>query len=197
MRRSISSKVKKQKYIMLVTLLLLSTACLSSNAFATNDSFPGLPPDCWPEPRIVHGEYIDQPLLQENMTLDKIIADVDMDSRIYSPNKGYWYSRQGVRPEVAFVISAEKDEAVELSFKNVHGISNDKWINEKLLFFRVWWGRLMMTDVIFDVEQERVVYSEAGMDGFMAYQQFQESCRQLGGCECIDRKEPRELHHAD
>jgi hypothetical protein len=34
------------------------------------------------------------------------------------------------------------------------------WINEKLLFVEVWWGRFASSDVILDVDQGKVLYHE-------------------------------------
>lgn len=35
-----------------------------------------------------------------------------------------------------------------------------RWLNEKLIFGEVWWGRIYATDFIFDVEQQKYVYRE-------------------------------------
>jgi hypothetical protein len=35
-----------------------------------------------------------------------------------------------------------------------------EWLNEKLLFVRVWWGRIVSTDLILDVEQMTFPYRE-------------------------------------
>ena len=34
------------------------------------------------------------------------------------------------------------------------------WLNEKLLFVEAWWGRVLATDLVLDVESGRVVYAE-------------------------------------
>jgi hypothetical protein len=39
------------------------------------------------------------------------------------------------------------------------GVRTD-WVNEKLLFIQVWWGRIVSTDLIFDVDARRFVYQE-------------------------------------
>ena len=52
---------------------------------------------------------------------------------------------------------------------------------------RPWWGRIAATDLIYDVEAEKVIYAEAVTDAYLAYQQFRESCPLLG-CECIKKK---------
>jgi hypothetical protein len=35
-----------------------------------------------------------------------------------------------------------------------------KWLNEKLLFFQVWWGRIVSTDLILDVDTSKWIYSQ-------------------------------------
>jgi hypothetical protein len=34
------------------------------------------------------------------------------------------------------------------------------WLNEKLLFIRVWWGRIVSTDLVLDVDSGNPIYSE-------------------------------------
>ncbi len=46
-----------------------------------------------------------------------------------------------------------------------------RWINEKLLFIRVWWTRHTATDLIFDVELRREIFREMAHDGIMLFQQ--------------------------
>ena len=35
-----------------------------------------------------------------------------------------------------------------------------KWLNEKLLFVQVWWGRIVSTDLILDVDSSKWLYSQ-------------------------------------
>jgi len=35
-----------------------------------------------------------------------------------------------------------------------------QWINEKLLFFKVWWGRLLATDMILNIDTGEPIYVE-------------------------------------
>jgi hypothetical protein len=39
------------------------------------------------------------------------------------------------------------------------------WINEKLLFIEVWWGRFASSDIILDVDQGRLLYHELARYG--------------------------------
>jgi hypothetical protein len=47
-----------------------------------------------------------------------------------------------------------------------------RWINEKLLFVQVWWGRMASTDLIFDVNQGTIIYNE-----FAHYGELFETCQ--------------------
>ena len=51
-----------------------------------------------------------------------------------------------------------------------------------------WWGRIAATDLIFDVEREKIIYAEELTDGSLAYQQYLESCP-IHGCKCVKKKE--------
>ena len=35
-----------------------------------------------------------------------------------------------------------------------------KWINEKLIFIEVWWGRIASSDLILDVENKKFIYDQ-------------------------------------
>jgi len=104
-----------------------------------------------------------------------------------SPNKGYAFVVQGGRPSGRVTIDAEKDHFVEIRFSNLYGLSDVRWVNEKLVFMRPWWGRIAATDLIFDVEREQVIYAEPVTDGTLAHRQYLESCP-IRGCECIGQR---------
>jgi hypothetical protein len=57
---------------------------------------------------------------------------------------------------------------------NDHGNTfSAHWINDKLLFVQVFWGRLASSDLIVDVEQKQFVYHE-----FAHYGELSEPCTQ-------------------
>jgi len=123
---------------------------------------------------------------QKNTFIKTIRAENPKPGEL-SRNKGYFFLVEGGSPNGKITIYAEKDHLVQISFSELFGLSDVKWINEKLLFMRPWWGRIAATDIIYDVEKEQVIYSEFVTDGYMAFQQFQESCPTLG-CQCIKKK---------
>lgn len=94
---------------------------------------------------------------------------------------------EGSRPSEHVIIYAEKDHLTDITFKELWGLSEVRWVNDKLIFMRVWWGRIAATDMLFDVETEQVPYAEMVTDGAQAMQQYRESCPALG-CTCIKKQ---------
>ncbi len=90
-------------------------------------------------------------------------------------------------PSARVTIYAEKDHVVDIEFVELFGLSEVRWVNEKLIFMRPWWGRIAATDLIFDVEREKFVYAESLTDGFLAQQQYRDTFP-LRGCTCIRKK---------
>ncbi|KAF0145869.1 MAG: hypothetical protein FD156_547 [Nitrospirae bacterium] len=161
---------------------------ISDVVLAATTNWPGLPPDCWSEARIVHN--IDNwKKLPQNFKIEKVKIEKPVKFENVSPNKGYSYKNEGFRPDVTISIYAEKDHLTVIKITDVFGVSDIKWINEKLLFIRIWWGRIAIDDVIFDVEKEAIVYTEPAVDGFQAYQQYKDFCKKLGGCKCINKED--------
>lgn len=108
-------------------------------------------------------------------------------SGVMSPNKGYVFVVEGGRPSGRITIYAEKAHLIEIQFVDLFGLSDVRWLNEKLILMRPWWGRMAATDLVFDVEREKIIYAESLTDGTLAYQQYRESCP-VHGCECIKKR---------
>ena len=49
-----------------------------------------------------------------------------------------------------------------------------KWINEKLIYVQLWWGRIVGAYFIFDVERESIIIKEMINDGQIPFQQWNE-----------------------
>lgn len=154
---------------------------------AAEKPWPGLSPDCWKEPRLIHSRVsADFDPWQKNTKIN-LIKRQTTKAGMFSPNKGYFFIEENEQSKGKVTIYAEKDHAVEIEFSDLFGLSDVRWINEKLLFMRPWWGRIVGTDIIYDVEKEKVIYAETVTDGQMARQQFLESCP-VHGCDCIKKK---------
>jgi hypothetical protein len=155
-------------------------------ASAAPDGWPGLPPDCWTESRLVHSVQNLGDLWQKHTKITTRQAEKPQPGQL-SPNQGYFFVVEGSRPSGRITIYAEKDHLVEITFTEIFGLSDVRWVNEKLIFMRAWWGRIAATDILFDVEAERILYTETVTDGFQAMQQYWDSCP-LHGWQCIKKQ---------
>jgi hypothetical protein len=162
-------------------------AVLSQASIAASNPWPGLPPDCWNEARLVHQGHTDEDdPWRQNTTITSVTAAKPAPG-VFSPNKGYFFVVQDSGASARVIIYAERDHLIQFAFSKLQGLSHVKWVNEKLLFMRAWWGRIMATDFVYDVEKEKMIYTETVVDGYIALQQYRESCPLLG-CECIKKK---------
>ena len=134
---------------------------------------------------MVHGMRDRGDAWRKNTTITRRKAEKPAPGTL-SPNKGYFFVLENGRPSGRVTIYAEKDYLIDIRFTRLAGLSDVRWINEKLLFMRAWWGRIAATDMIFDVEAEKVIYAETVVDGLQAMQQYRDSCP-LHGCECIKK----------
>ncbi len=158
---------------------------------ANTDRWPGASPDCWAESREVH---------QENHWRDhaefvsvRSIPLSEFENRTYSRNGAYWTSWENERPDSFVIVYAEKERLSKIDFARVYGIEEPKWINEKLLYIRVWWGKIAATDFIFDVEKKEFIHSESLVSGYIAMSQFKVGCRIHPGCDCVKPEHNNEL----
>jgi len=165
---------------------VLSLLLVASTAAVAADGWPGLPPDCWAEPRMVHSLQDLGDLWERNTRITTREGGRPSESEL-SPNKGYAFVVTGVRPSARITIYVEKDHLVAIDFSDLFGLSEVRWVNEKLMFMRPWWSRMAATDLIFDVEREMFIYAETVTDGFLAYEQYLASCP-AHGCKCIKKE---------
>ncbi len=160
----------------------MSYALLFSGTELPIDPWPGLPPDCWKESRTFHNGS-DSKKWKPNISFEHVPLK-EFSEKAFSPNNGYYFVREGWRGKATIYIYSEKKYLIKISFDKLHGIK-EKWVNEKLLFIQPWWGRIKATDIIYDVENEKIVYIESIFDGHSAFDQYQKSCAQVGMCTCI------------
>jgi len=93
----------------------------------------------------------------------------------YSPQHTAWmspdlpdYSRPGPWDTTIMVGNSAGSKVLQLTFQNhASGSVSIRWLNEKLLFGRVWWGRIYSTDFILDVEREQFIYKQMAHYGEM------------------------------
>jgi hypothetical protein len=71
------------------------------------------------------------------------------------------YSKPGPWNTVASIGRSDEAPTKTLTFlDHANGDVTIHWLNEKLLYGSVWWGRIVATDFIFDVERGEFIYRE-------------------------------------
>jgi hypothetical protein len=109
---------------------------------------------------------------------------------LLSPNGAYAFSvhRPDASPDEVWSpeirVFNERPYLLRVVFPDAHAVKDPVWINEQLLFVRVWWGRVAGTDFILDVEREELVHRTPFRYGAIAFQQF----KQCGSPEWRDRE---------
>jgi len=75
---------------------------------------------------------------------------------------------QGHGTQLLWSVIQRDQRFLQLTFQNhASGSVSIRWLNEKLLFGRVWWGRIYSTDFILDVEKEQFIYKQMAHYGEM------------------------------
>lgn len=129
-------------------------------------------PDRWSEPRIFHSPYL--PRYDFRIVFDKVAVDVPEEGRLYS-----WFYvkepntlRDGPWTTEIFV-SNERKEITHISLIDHKDYERRvEWINEKLIYVSIWWGRVLGTYFIYDVESEKVIIKEMMNDGTIPHMQW-------------------------
>ena len=169
---------------MKVWLLILCSPALwgcRPSAAVSHDADPvyHTHPDEWSEPRDFQTPF--EPCWADRVVLDRVAATRIEGERTFSPNKAYWFvvappdtSKPGPWSAAVYVFN-EREHLIRLGFPDLgSGAPRPRWINEKLLYVRVWLGHVLGVDLILDVEKEQIVYREMTNDGSNAFLQAQQ-----------------------
>lgn len=141
-------------------------------------------PSAWKGPRLFHRRFQDN--FTKRITLSKCGFPAILMTPVYSKNQGYYFmtrnpdfSKKGPWSTVIYIYT-EKEKLTRVTLAGHAAYpAQINWINEKMIFIRVWWGRLIGTDLIFDVESDSMVSKEMVEDGSVLYRQYQESKKKL------------------
>ncbi len=133
-------------------------------------------PSTWTAPRNVHQEIDAQHL--ERISIKKVEkGNEDSSGASFSPNHSYWMKSLPPTGTSQVVMITTDRNGYLISFRDSY--SNfpiqTKWVNEKILFLRVYWGRIVGTDVLVDAETGKFLYMESFVDGTQMFQQAREA----------------------
>jgi len=104
----------------------------------------------------------------DRMTIADRVTSVVIGDRQFSPQKTRWmiisrpdYSKPGPWSTFVSINTVKGDTSILLAFKDHgNGAVNIQWLNEKLVYGSVWWGRIVSTDFVLDVESRKFIYRE-------------------------------------
>jgi len=137
-------------------------------------------PDKWKDARVFHRPFDKR--WSERVIFKKIPNETISAEKVYSPNKAYWFSVNGVdcmtraQCNAEVTIYNERDYMLQLKISEMkYYPPKVLWINEKLVHVRVWLGIRLGVDQIIDVEREEIIYQEMIQSGGIAFQQWQQS----------------------
>jgi hypothetical protein len=153
-------------------------------------------PSCWDEPRIYHSGLPPAELAQRVTIIDSPANVVPDSEAQVSPNSAYrfWVRNPDTSQPgpwgAGIVVDAEQPRHTLLLFNKVSSTISPEWLNEKLVFVRVPWGRTRFTDLIFDVEKKQIIYQEQAIYGENAFNQFKQACGDNCPCEQPAAAEP-------
>ena len=168
--------------VWLFTICLPALCCCRPSATVSHDanSVYHTPPDRWSEPRDFQTPF--DPYWADRVVLDRVAVGQIEGERTLSPNKAYWFvvapadtGKPGPSSATVYIFN-ERGHLIRLEFPDIgSGAPRPSWINEKLLFVRVWLGRVLGIDLILDVEKEQIIYREMTHWGCDAFQQAQQA----------------------
>jgi hypothetical protein len=112
----------------------------------------------------VEDKYMDKIKLQ---AVTELQVPDDAEKQ-FSPQHTIWlyadepnYQKDGPWTTTVLIRSTDGQTLRKLTFID-HGSGGVKleWLNERLLFGRIWWGRILSTDFVVDVQNREFIYQQ-------------------------------------
>lgn len=164
--------MKRYRDVLIITMLVFlpEKACLANDYHTT--------PDKWENPRIYHSPYLKN--YEKRISIIRASEQVHSGNKL-SPNKAYWFAV--VEPDTMkegpwnteIYIDNEREYQINITLIDHASYPiRIEWINEKLLYIQVWWGRILGSYFIYEVEKEAIITKEMVHAGQIPYQQWQQ-----------------------
>jgi hypothetical protein len=147
-------------------------------------------PLCWKQPRLYTmsgtdaGEAV--AALDKSLRIDRTAEPLPKPFVLNADDAYAYHLRQSAIPDLwsgatraELLVFTEEPTLLRLTFSPIRGVGAVRWVSEKLLYARVWIGRLDVVDVVVDVETGTVRHREPLRDGGILQQQARDSCRVL------------------
>lgn len=133
-------------------------------------------PSCWTEPRIFHTDE-----RFRDLEIERVDGALGSHS-VPSPNGAYRFQvvmeESGSNPpwNANLLIYNERPYLLRIRLPDIsqRQAVEARWINEKLVFVRVWWGRIAGTDLVIDAEREAILLEDAVYEGSQPFRQFRQ-----------------------
>lgn len=162
--------------LLVLSMILLVGSCHKSN---TAGSQFHTSPDKWEKPRIYHTEI--DPSCDQKISVTRIPIK-ETEPKVFSGNSAYWYAlnrrvNKNLQADESLYVFNERDYLIKVSIAETDNRYEGKaaWINEKLIYYQWWWGRILGGYLILDAEKEKIIQKELVKYGGIAFQQFQEA----------------------
>lgn len=162
--------------LLVFSMILLAASCHKSNKAGSRFHTS---PDKWKKPRIYHTQmdaFYDQKISVARIPIK------ETEEKVFSGNSAYWYAldkqvNKNLQSDESLYVFNERDYLIKVHITETDHRYDDKaaWINEKLIYYQWWWGRILGGYMIFDVEREEIILKELVKYGGIAFQQFQEA----------------------
>jgi len=163
-------------YLLVLSMIVLAGSCHKSNKAGSQFHTS---PDKWEKPRIYHTEI--DPFYDQKISVAKI-GIKETGEKIFSGNSEYWYTLEkqvnnNLQANQSLYIFNERDYLIRVNIAETDHRYDGKalWMNEKLIYYQWWWGRILGGYLIFDVEKEQVIQKELVKYGGIAFQQFKQA----------------------
>lgn len=130
----------------------------------------------WDAPRNFY-EEIDAGSI-ERIKVERIEKELEAESgATFSPNAGYWFHTEGIKEKKQYIVISSDEGQYLITLKEPYPSFSTQisWVNEKIVFIRVYWGRIQGVDMLFDSEVGEFIYRESLVDGSILYQQTKQA----------------------
>lgn len=162
--------------LLLLSMTLLAASCNKSNKVGSQFHTS---PDKWEKPRIYHTEMDES--CEKKISVAKIPVK-EIEPKVFSGNSAYWYVldkqvNKNLQADKSLYVFNERDYLIQVNIAETDHRYDGRaaWINEKLIYYQWWWGRILGGYLIFDVEREKIIQKELVKYGGIAFQQFQQA----------------------